>query len=155
MVTTLTADEMTALAGQIGAKPQICVNLSLARFIPGPDSVEAAAHYAADWVRHVNGNAATYTRYWEVGNEHYGSWQAGWLVNGDTMDGAYYGRAFCIFADSMKAADPRSEEHTSELQSPDHIVCRLLLEKKKTILSSQAAPQVALLSGTPLPILLY
>src|SRR5712671_7042734 len=27
---------------------------------------------------------------------------------------------------------PRSEEHTSELQSPDHLVCRLLLEKQKT-----------------------
>src|SRR5258708_20087934 len=37
----------------------------------------------------------------------------------------------------MAAAQPlfrrahRSEEHTSELQSPDHLVCRLLLEKKK------------------------
>src|SRR5258708_30247438 len=29
-------------------------------------------------------------------------------------------------------AQSRSEEHTSELQSPDHLVCRLLLEKKKT-----------------------
>src|SRR5258708_15283058 len=29
----------------------------------------------------------------------------------------------------------RSEEHTSELQSPDHLVCRLLLEKKKDITS--------------------
>src|SRR5438552_14558534 len=28
---------------------------------------------------------------------------------------------------------PRSEEHTPELQSPDHLVCRLLLEKKKKI----------------------
>src|SRR5258708_12671206 len=28
------------------------------------------------------------------------------------------------------AASTRSEEHTSELQSPDHLVCRLLLEKK-------------------------
>src|SRR5258708_21673023 len=28
----------------------------------------------------------------------------------------------------------RSEEHTSELQSPDHLVCRLLLEKKKNSL---------------------
>src|SRR5438552_13738190 len=28
-------------------------------------------------------------------------------------------------------ADCQSEEHTSELQSPDHLVCRLLLEKKK------------------------
>src|SRR5438552_5346041 len=27
----------------------------------------------------------------------------------------------------------RSEEHTSELQSPDHLVCRLLLEKKKEL----------------------
>src|SRR5947208_4198091 len=30
-----------------------------------------------------------------------------------------------------KAPQVRSEEHTSELQSPDHLVCRLLLEKKK------------------------
>src|SRR5258708_21857537 len=29
------------------------------------------------------------------------------------------------------AVQARSEEHTSELQSPDHLVCRLLLEKKK------------------------
>src|SRR5258708_12552156 len=27
----------------------------------------------------------------------------------------------------------RSEEHTSELQSPDHLVCRLLLEKKNSL----------------------
>src|SRR5690348_9673512 len=30
------------------------------------------------------------------------------------------------------SSGPRSEEHTSELQSPVHLVCRLLLEKKKT-----------------------
>src|SRR5438552_12530522 len=35
-------------------------------------------------------------------------------------------RALCAAGDT-----PRSEEHTSELQSPDHLVCRLLLEKKK------------------------
>src|SRR5258708_30289063 len=33
----------------------------------------------------------------------------------------------------FSASSRRSEEHTSELQSPDHLVCRLLLEKKKTI----------------------
>src|SRR5258708_28986407 len=33
------------------------------------------------------------------------------------------------------ARSVRSEEHTSELQSPDHLVCRLLLEKKKTVTS--------------------
>src|SRR5438552_4803973 len=31
----------------------------------------------------------------------------------------------------------RSEEHTSELQSPDHLVCRLLLEKKKIPLATR------------------
>src|SRR5258708_31284895 len=31
----------------------------------------------------------------------------------------------------LRPGVPRSEEHTSELQSPDHLVCRLLLEKKK------------------------
>src|SRR3712207_6853598 len=32
------------------------------------------------------------------------------------------------------ARDPRSEEHTSELQSRQYLVCRLLLEKKKNLL---------------------
>src|SRR5947208_11610006 len=32
---------------------------------------------------------------------------------------------------SRSSPYPRSEEHTSELQSPDHLVCRLLLEKQK------------------------
>src|SRR5258708_22487855 len=39
---------------------------------------------------------------------------------------AEFGGAALIDADGR-----RSEEHTSELQSPDHLVCRLLLEKKK------------------------
>src|SRR5258708_31064287 len=34
----------------------------------------------------------------------------------------------------------RSEEHTSELQSPDHLVCRLLLEKKKNITTCLYTP---------------
>src|SRR5258708_9449570 len=33
----------------------------------------------------------------------------------------------------------RSEEHTSELQSPDHLVCRLLLEKKKNTKETTAS----------------
>src|SRR5258708_14611210 len=33
--------------------------------------------------------------------------------------------------DGLDVSSGRSEEHTSELQSPDHLVCRLLLEKKK------------------------
>src|SRR5438552_13416829 len=37
----------------------------------------------------------------------------------------------------------RSEEHTSELQSPDHLVCRLLLEKKKQTHSAHPPPYIA------------
>src|SRR5258708_28729824 len=39
-------------------------------------------------------------------------------------------RQSCIFAITAVIFKARSEEHTSELQSPDHLVCRLLLEKK-------------------------
>src|SRR5258708_31502580 len=38
---------------------------------------------------------------------------------------------YLVFALPLKRIRCRSEEHTSELQSPDHLVCRLLLEKKK------------------------
>src|SRR3712207_7899072 len=54
---------------------------------------------------------------------------------------------------------PRSEEHTSELQSRQYLVCRLLLEKKKKITSPQSPiqyflihdAQLALGSTRPLP----
>src|SRR5690348_17714925 len=39
--------------------------------------------------------------------------------------------AFLSVETEMTPPGPRSEEHTSELQSPVHLVCRLLLEKKK------------------------
>src|SRR5690348_17786326 len=41
----------------------------------------------------------------------------------------------------------RSEEHTSELQSPVHLVCRLLLEKKKRRVSSDSAYTLAINSA--------
>src|SRR5438552_14755597 len=37
---------------------------------------------------------------------------------------------------TRRRSGQRSEEHTSELQSPDHLVCRLLLEKKKSTLQN-------------------
>src|SRR5205807_6011234 len=45
-----------------------------------------------------------------------------------------YALSACTLALRVGASgrqDPRSEEHTSELQSPCNLVCRLLLEKKK------------------------
>src|SRR5438552_5719954 len=41
------------------------------------------------------------------------------------------------------AGGARSEEHTSELQSPDHLVCRLLLEKKKIVPNALATTDAA------------
>src|SRR5262245_63079888 len=41
-----------------------------------------------------------------------------------------------LFLDTLPYGAHRSEEHTSELQSLRHLVCRLLLEKKKTTRSS-------------------
>src|SRR5438552_9525528 len=52
----------------------------------------------------------------------------GTLVSPYAFDTGY------VFVSSSKMGNVmpnRSEEHTSELQSPDHLVCRLLLEKKK------------------------
>src|SRR5947208_12956482 len=42
----------------------------------------------------------------------------------------------------------RSEEHTSELQSPDHLVCRLLLEKKKIDIATLQSQGVLALYGS-------
>src|SRR2546426_9166612 len=44
--------------------------------------------------------------------------------------------AFALAAGGQHAGFNRSEEHTSELQSPCNLVCRLLLEKKKNMLHS-------------------
>src|SRR5207244_8989877 len=64
----------------------------------------------------------------------------GCLVSSLRSQPSFFGwaeRNLCIFRPSacgpMRArfSTRRSEEHTSELQSPDHLVCRLLLEKKK------------------------
>src|SRR5207244_12593719 len=44
-----------------------------------------------------------------------------------------YSSTTCRGHSPRQVVDERSEEHTSELQSPDHLVCRLLLEKKQTL----------------------
>src|SRR5258708_23365511 len=50
--------------------------------------------------------------------------------------------------------DPhRSEEHTSELQSPDHLVCRLLLEKKKKDEHACTAVRVGIVSALPVGVM--
>src|SRR5437763_3383305 len=65
--------------------------------------------------------------------------RAGWTANcvagapfgTDGVDGGQGEAVRVPFADGTRTASPcRSEEHTSELQSPMYLVCRLLLEKK-------------------------
>src|SRR5258708_30503700 len=64
---------------------------------------------------------------------------AGYQVQRGRIEGRIGGRRRCgivpeflpEFCDEPFRDIYRSEEHTSELQSPDHLVCRLLLEKKK------------------------
>src|SRR5262245_20248654 len=65
------------------------------------------------------------------------NWQAGMVVFGAEFDAQWSGQQgtaavvclpACTAAETVKI---RSEEHTSELQSLRHLVCRLLLEKKK------------------------
>src|SRR5689334_23603872 len=55
--------------------------------------------------------------------------RAGHLRDGNRLAGAAAASRF-----------PRSEEHTSELQSQFHLVCRLLLEKKKKVYDRAALP---------------
>src|SRR5258708_24929774 len=65
--------------------------------------------------------------------------QADWIcLLANTSDGQVH-RNKSLICVPMKARG-RSEEHTSELQSPDHLVCRLLLEKKKKRPLQQASP---------------
>src|SRR5258708_29218821 len=45
------------------------------------------------------------------------------------ISGFHFGHSRLARSKAARQID-RSEEHTSELQSPDHLVCRLLLEKK-------------------------
>src|SRR5258708_18678767 len=47
----------------------------------------------------------------------------------------------CLY---LGAGKQRSEEHTSELQSPDHLPCRLLLEKKNDVTYNTQRPRFTL-----------
>src|SRR5258708_12464623 len=54
-----------------------------------------------------------------------------------------------IGSGKSNADNLRSEEHTSELQSPDHLVCRLLLEKNKNNLPPHPTRPILLSPTSP------
>jgi hypothetical protein len=86
----------------------IVVNYGYARYGTGPDPVAKAAHMAADWVRYDNGR----TRFWEIGNENFGSWESGYQIDTtlnqdgqpEFISGHLYGQHCRVFIDSMRAA---------------------------------------------------
>ena len=53
----------------------ITVNYGYARYGTGTDPVRTAAKYAADWVRYSNKTRQYAFKYWEIGNENYGTWE--------------------------------------------------------------------------------
>src|SRR5574344_2426728 len=88
-------------------------------------STQASADYIVDDVEYVqyNPNPAVYYC-WAVGDTD--------ASRTNALAAKYKGKATngnCISIEMCSSKkDGRSEEHTSELQSPDHLVCRLLLE---------------------------
>src|SRR5256885_12485237 len=64
------------------------------------------------------------------------------IYHGVSMFGT--GQAPIRTAQDLQIISGRSEEHTSELQSPCNLVCRLLLEKKKTLLDARASTKTTL-----------
>ncbi|MBC7903251.1 MAG: alpha-L-arabinofuranosidase [Gemmatimonadaceae bacterium] len=105
---TLSVDNYYAMLQQTGNKGLITINYGYARYGKSANPVAAGAHLAADWVRYDNGR----TRYWEIGNENFGDWEAGHRINtADNKDGQpaiitgeVYGAHFKVFADSMRKA---------------------------------------------------
>lgn len=105
---TLSNDNYYNVLQQTNSQGILCVNYGYARYGTSADPVAAAAHLAANWVRYDDGR----TKYWEVGNENFGDWEAGYRINTATnkdgqpeyITGELYGKHFKVFADSMKKA---------------------------------------------------
>src|SRR5207244_13017547 len=96
-------DVLTA-AREAGVQPWVCLlHFTVPRWFAADGDFLDAANRTHAWARHVDFVAETF-----------GDLVAGWQPVNETN---YY--------------PARSEEHTSELQSPDHLVCRLLLEKSR------------------------
>ena len=99
-------DEYMNVIEDLNSNAIVVVNAGYARYGMAENNVQVAAGYAADFVRYLNITLDKNIKYWEVGNELYGSWEAGHDVDGNVITGSEYGDIFNIFVDSMKAVDP-------------------------------------------------
>ena len=110
----LTFDRYLDMRDQLGVQGLITINYGYARYGLGERPVEQAAHLAADWVRYDGGR----TKFWEIGNENAGPWEAGWQIDTtlnkdgqpEIIDGELYAQHFKVFADSMRAAAAELDE---------------------------------------------
>src|SRR5690606_40005736 len=81
-------------------------------------------------------SAITATSMWESEGDALAAVYGAYNKMRSTFSAAYvfWGNIVRVFGDQASPpTQPRSEEHTSELQSRENLVCRLLLEKKKKI----------------------
>ena len=81
----ISPDDFTNVLAQTNSNGIIAVNASYAIYGTDQNALEVAAGYAADFVRHMNNDLNANIKYWEVGNENYGPWQAGYEVNGNQI----------------------------------------------------------------------
>ena len=82
---------------------------------------------AADWVRHSNVEKGYGFKYWEIGNENYGSWEMD--LNTRPHDPVTYATRFAEYARQMKAVDPSIKigaviqaSEDSDVNYPDEVV---------------------------------
>ncbi|GAB2666976.1 alpha-L-arabinofuranosidase [Flavihumibacter cheonanensis] len=105
---TASVDQYYEVLKQSGSIGVLTVNYGYARYGTSADPVAAAAHLAADWVRYDKGR----TKYWEIGNETYGDWEAGFRIDlsankdgqPEFVTGELYAQHVQVFVDSMKKA---------------------------------------------------
>ncbi|MGG9960910.1 alpha-L-arabinofuranosidase [Ferruginibacter sp. SUN106] len=105
---TISLDKYYSMLAQTGNQGMITVNYAYARYSTATNPVASAAHLAADWVRYDNGR----TKYWEIGNECNGTWEASYRINTANnkdgqpaiITGALYGQHVKVFIDSMRKA---------------------------------------------------
>jgi alpha-N-arabinofuranosidase len=85
----------------------VATNVGVQAFITVNYGTSAAAE-AAGWVRHSNVTNHFGFKYWEVGNENYGTWETDWNTNAPyrANDGWSYATRFQDYYNQMKAADP-------------------------------------------------
>ena len=100
----------------------ICVNYSFSLYSEIDDELERvnnAADYAASWVYEVNIKRGLNIKFWEIGNENWGKWQAGYNVKErGIIDPKKYGQHCKIFIEKMKAVDPSIKIGVVGFQKP-------------------------------------